>query len=652
MVSQYVCPKKLTWSSALNALVIENPIDVLLNSWGLAGIVSSQLEEHARLVSSHKGSRVGEIVRALGIVADDFDIERVMSSKPEGALTLDWLRESIPSLSTKIEQVLAIQNGIAFLSRAVPELNVHPMLYDKNIFNDEFKKEINTLNLLPLQYGNRVILIFGDITKLQQFQSHGKDFAALSPLCRAMFNLTGQRVTITSSIPSILVDNGVMIAYRQSLTEASEGKVDASDAIQTIYQHEADTDDVMASVIRILNEAIQLNVNDVAVIPDPSGTASKVFFRKFQRLQDSRIMLSAAERDPLIRVLMARSRANDSGGRLLHPVDGNLNFNGKAGQAFLRLSFIPLESSQGDSISASIRVLPRTSKKIDMATLRIAEELQTELMHFVRGKFGLFLVCGPTGSGKSTTIASMLCAHHDLYGDTQKRISVEEPCERKLPGVMHIDVSQHRYVGEKRSGDTFASALRYILRHDPDVIFVGEVRDRESCGVSVDAANTGHLVLTTTHANDPVLGYRRLASFLTEDRQFDLVNVLEGILAQRLVTTVCQKCSDEMAVDDDVMDKFKRYGEVKGIDMDKVEMPSVYRAASKRGCDECSGGYSGMVPVHGLLTMNPTVRALLLSPDETQWMKAQGASNSKFTLFGSAMKLFRAGLVDLDGVLL
>lgn len=630
------------------AVMIDKSAETLLTSWGFGTTANDQLIEHANNVIENRSKRAGDIVVALGMASQD-QVTQLLRNKPSDVRSLAYLRNTIRALSTRVDEVLSIQAGVPYLSRTMANMAVHPSV--KGEFLNKLRDEMNRQDVVPVMCGGELILLFSDFEKMIMFKAMGKQDRMNSPLYTVfgeLLNLRPDRLNFYTAV----ADSTVFLTYQQQLSDTDSGQAIQEEALQTISQVEGASDPIINLIVRILNEAIGQEINDVQIAPDRNTGKGVVFFRRYQRLTNSGITMAPEERQSVERLLLARSKANPSGGRLRHPADGNLNFEGKFGQAFLRMSFIPLEESRIPATSISIRILPKTSKSISLSSLGIAPVVVDELNYFARRKFGLFVVCGPTGSGKSTTIGGMICSHYDEYGDSLKRLSVEQPCERILPGVYHIDVSQHHYPGDKRDTDNFAMALRAILRHDPDLIFVGEVRDKESCMVSVDSANTGHLVFTTTHANDPVLGYRRLASFLDKERRFDLVNVLEGILAQRLISTICPHCSSERSFDTADLKKLERYAVIKGVDIGRLSIPSTHRVANHAGCNQCVYGYAGMVPIHGLLTLNPRVRELLLSSDESDWMKAQAASDSQVTLFSSAFALFEKGLVDLEAVML
>lgn len=636
---------------------MENDISNLVKSWGFGG--DQSLLDHAANVIKYGKSRTGEIIGALGIASQE-EVERLLQGKPSEVKTLEYLRQSgLRGLSARADEIMAIQQGRCYLSKSFAGLSVHPKVFEKDGLNGKadfalvHRSELNKYEVIPMAVNDRLVLLFGSFDKMIQFNSLGKADRLESHLIQTLAKMGGGQ---PSGFYSAVAENQLFITFQQKMTVTSGSSGSDDDSLQTISQADADREPAIGKIVQMLNLAMQDEVNDLWIEPDTKTRGATVKFRRDQRMVDSGIRLSEDERTSIERILLSRSKANPSSGTLRKPVDGKLNFDGRFGEAFLRMSFIPMEESKMQAASISMRVFPKTSKKISLSSLNIHPDLQDELRYFASRKHGLFVVCGPTNSGKSTTIGGMLCEHVDMFGGSAKRVSVEQPCERVLPGVLHIDVSQHRYNADSYSTEVvdepFSMALRAILRHDPDVIFVGEVRDKESCMVSIDSANTGHLVFTTTHANDTVLGYRRLASFLDKDRRFDLVNVLEGILAQRLLTLLCPHCSIDKPIDKEVLQQFERYAANKGVNLEDYDFPESMKTANPVGCKHCTEGRKGMIPVHGLLTMNPKVRQLLLSENELDWMKAESASSSKFTLFGGSFELFEQGRIDMESVLL
>lgn len=635
--------------------VLDDKAERLLVSWGLGGLANERLTAHADNVLRYKGRSVEQIIVALGIL-DQAELDRYMAQRAHGASVLQHLRQiRAAGLSTRAEELHCIEAGVAFVAQKMPSMQLHELIKNKSMLM-RIQEELTLREVLPMRIAGTQILAFRTYEQLLRFNMMGKAEKHASELIKALASANEQRAE-QAVFYTVVLSETLYITYQQQLTDISQGAEVSDDAIQSITHAEGDRDAVMKQLVNIFEMALRDDVNDVAVVPNRSNGRARVFFRKNQQLTNSNIELSSTDREAVTRMLLARSKANPSGARLRKPADGNLNYVGRTGQAFMRLSFLPLEESSLPATSISIRIFPKSERKISLSNLHIAPDIIKELNYLAERSYGLFVVCGPTGSGKSTTIAGMLGHHYDMFGDSKKRISVEQPCERILPGVQHIDVSQHHYqetqVANGEPVDKFAMALRAILRHDPDLIFVGEVRDRESCMVSIDSANTGHLVFTTTHANDPVLGYRRLASFLDEERRFDLVNVLEGILAQRLLPLICPHCSEQMPFTEREFELLQRYARANGVDLDNLDMPATHGVIKNHeGCSKCTHGLATMVPVHGLLTMNPDVRNLLLSPNSADYLRAQEASDSQATLFGSAFHYFKNGQAQLGSILL
>lgn len=362
--------------------------------------------------------------------------------------------------------------------------------------------------------------------------------------------------------------------------------------------------------------------------------------------------IDASTRIQLVNVLGQRSKANPGGGRVLHPLDGSATFKGKSGTAFLRINFMPIVNSgvSDDYVSVSIRVLPREVKQITLDSLNIDQVIIEELRRLAILDQGLILVCGPTNSGKSTTIAGIMTEHYLYWGAKKKRLSLESPVERVLIGVSHIDVSKHIYREAFKPGENeFFLGMRGILRHDPDLVFIGEVRGPDEAETCSRAANSGHLVLSTTHANDPVTGYKTIANYIPTERLYDLVQAIEAVLAQRLLPCVCPKCSVETVFDEKDILSLEAYARHKGIKtFERTSLPKFHRVANPIGCNACIEGYSSMIPVHGLLLFTPEIKNLLVANDPRDLLKVQ--EMTPYKMFDSAFKHFCAGRIDIKTV--
>jgi general secretion pathway protein E len=243
--------------------------------------------------------------------------------------------------------------------------------------------------------------------------------------------------------------------------------------------------------------------------------------------------------------------------------------------------------------------------------------------------YGMFLVTGPTGSGKTTTLYAAIS---EINHGNDKIVTIEDPVEYQLPGVLQIPVNE-------RKGLTFARGLRSILRHDPDKIMVGEIRDSETAQIAIQSALTGHLVFTTVHANNvfDVLG--RFAHMGVDPYAF--VAALNGILAQRLVRVICEHC-----IEDDVPDAtLLADSGLAGADL------SAFRFRIGRGCGHCRGtGYKGRKSIAEILHLTDAIRELIVEKAPIRRIKEAAVADGTRFLRDSAMDLVKAGETTLTEI--
>jgi len=309
---------------------------------------------------------------------------------------------------------------------------------------------------------------------------------------------------------------------------------------------------------------------------------------------------------------ISEHRLPQDGRSRIHYLDKNVD---------LRISVIP--SIHGESVV--IRLLDTEFALKSLEALGFEGRDAEELRHLLARNNGIFLVTGPTGSGKSTTLYTAL---DHIRSTNANVITVEDPVEYRIDGITQIQVNQ-------QTGYSFARALRHILRHDPDVIMVGEIRDEETAKMAVESALTGHLVLSTLHTNDAASTVTRLIEIGIAPY---LVNsALIGVLAQRLVRCNCQHCAVEEQVDPAIR-------KVLGVSGDEIFYKS-------EGCDLCHGtGVSGRMAVYELLVMTPPLRHLLAQRVPSDSIAEQAVQDGMTPLTQSALKLARSGRIPLSEV--
>lgn len=272
-----------------------------------------------------------------------------------------------------------------------------------------------------------------------------------------------------------------------------------------------------------------------------------------------------------------------------------------------------------------LRLLDRSSLVTDLARLGFAGEMKQKFESLLRRSHGMILVTGPTGSGKTTTLYAALSAAHD---DTKNVITIEDPVEYELEGVTQTPVQTEINL-------TFSTILRSVLRQDPDVILVGEIRDNDTADIAVRAALTGHLLLSTLHTNSAVGAITRLQDM--DVPPYLISSALAGVLAQRLVRMICRNCKEQLAHDD--------RERLEAIDVLKLPADSVmWRGA---GCDACNNsGYKGRVGIMELLLIDLNMRRAIQTCSTIDELRAVAVANGFKTLWQDGREKLLAGITS------
>jgi type IV pilus assembly protein PilB len=312
------------------------------------------------------------------------------------------------------------------------------------------------------------------------------------------------------------------------------------------------------------------------------------------------------------------------------PQDGRFRVRYKGRLIDFRVSIMPTIYGE----DAVLRVLDKESmsEKFSQLTLDVvgfADQDITKFRRYIKEPYGMVLVTGPTGSGKTTTLYAALS---EIKNDEDKIITIEDPVEYQIKGITQIPVNE-------KKGLTFARGLRSILRHDPDKILVGEIRDQETAQIAINAALTGHLVFTTVHANNVLDVLGRFLNMGVEPYNF--VSALNCILAQRLVRVICPHCRQRVTYDDD-------YLRESGLDLAEWRSFPFYEG---RGCMECSGtGFRGRTAIHELLDLSERIREMILERRATSEIKRVAREDGMTFLRESALDRIRQGITTLREV--
>ena len=381
-----------------------------------------------------------------------------------------------------------------------------------------------------------------------------------------------------------------------------------------------------APVIRFVNllisKAVEMRASDIHI--EPFERKLRVRYRVDGILREAEAPPSRS-RAAIVSRIKLMAKLNIAETRL--PQDGRIKLAIRGKEVDLRLSTVPTMHGEG----VAIRVLDRASVALYFSQLGFNDQALQTYTKILDQPYGILLATGPTGSGKTTTLYTSLLR---LNNSERKILTVEDPIEYQLEGVNQLQV-------KPQIGLSFAHALRAFLRHDPDVIMVGEIRDLETAEVAVQAALTGHKVLSTLHTNDAASTVTRLLDMGVRD--YLLTSTINGVVGQRLVRTLCPDCREPYPVPPELAQRLRldRFAST-------TEM-MLYRAT---GCESCDGsGYVGRIGIYEVLTMTNSVRQLVFRNAEANEIKRGAIEAGMQTMYQDGVLKALAGKTTLEEVL-
>ena len=384
-------------------------------------------------------------------------------------------------------------------------------------------------------------------------------------------------------------------------------------------------DDPEASVVKFVNqiirEAIVERATDIHV--EPLENDIRIRYRIDGILHEVavppqlRVLHSA-----IISRLKVMSHMDIAERRL--PQDGRMNLHAHNQEIDVRVSTIP--TVNGESIS--LRLLARGGQQFGFTRLDMSKDQETIIRHLLAQPNGIILLTGPTGCGKST---SLYCFLSTINSVQRRIITIEEPVEYKLPGVLQMDV-------KPEINFTFALGLRHILRQDPNVVMVGEIRDVETADIAIRAAMTGHLVFSTLHTNDAVGGITRLLDMEVEP--FLLASVVKSFIAQRLVRTICRECVEKVEYPPDYLEE---------IAFPLKELGTKFSRG--KGCDHCRHtGYQGRAAIYEVCVVTEPLRKLIMQKKDGGELKQCAIAEGMATLRQDGWRRVAQGTTTIEEV--
>ena len=444
-------------------------------------------------------------------------------------------------------------------------------------------------------------------------------------MSRWVYAVSGRKVQWLMGDPELITE---------SITQnfgVGAGSLDESDLVTDVSEAD-EVEDEDAAVIRFVNEVVQKAVSDRAtdIHFEPHRDELQIRYRidgelVSVRVPDNLIRFQGA----IISRLKIMAKLNISEKR--RPQDGRISFGAGDSELDIRISTFP--TMYGESVS--LRLLNQKSKPLSMRELGLANDEEKKLTHALSTPHGIILVTGPTGSGKSTSLTAFI----RLINKPERRIiTVEDPVEYEVPGVNQTQV--HPEIGL-----TFAQSLRAVLRQDPDVIMVGEIRDRETADIAIRASLTGHLVMSTLHTNDAPGALTRLVDMDIEP--FLIASSVEMIIAQRLVRRLCPNCALPAKYDERQITGF-----LNTMRIDPSEAQHGHLAKSAVGCERCRNlGFRGRIGVFEILRVTEEIHEHIVKRDSARMIRQTAVSKDMRTLMQSGWSHIKNGTTTFEEVM-
>ncbi len=440
-------------------------------------------------------------------------------------------------------------------------------------------------------------------------------------------------------MPKETVSTAELAEDAQELTAELLAGLDTGDEIKVdkatqeeqidIMQIDASAPEVEKLVNAIILEAIRLKASDIHI--EPFEKKLLVRYRVDGNLRKASFKIPLTFKQALLAKIKIMANMNITERRI--PQDGRIQVHAKGKPIEFRVNIVPTIYGE----SAVMRILDRSGGTLKLEQLGFLPDTLEKFMNSLNKPYGLILVTGPTGSGKSFTLTAALSAIKD---PEEKVLTAENPVEYNLDGVVQVQVNPDLKMGPDKVFD-FATALRAFLRQDPDIIMVGEIRDKETAQIAMEAAMTGHLVLSTLHTNDAPSSITRL--YEMGIHTFLIANTVEAILAQRLIQTLCQNCKEpDTNPPEELMKSLEKY---------KIDYSKATFMKSK-GCPKCGNrGMKGRTAIHELLVMDEDLRRLCVKEPAVGPLRDLARSHGMRTLVEDGLIKVTMGITTFEEIM-
>jgi type IV pilus assembly protein PilB len=541
--------------------------------------------------------RLGDLLIEEGLITPE-QLETALAEKAPNQKIGDALLQKGYLTDQQLAEVLEVQLGI-------PHVNLFHYPFDTNLFSLISKETAKRNLIIPLKReGNKLYVAMVD----------PMDFIVIDDL----------RLSTGFQIETVIATkDGILRAINKYYNVDEDLEELFDDLSPNDRGRDDDVTDLDSPIVRLVNQlltnAVIQKASDIHI--DPHETKVVVRYRVDGVLRVERVLPRHMQS-----VLTARIKIMSNLDITEHriPQDGRIKINLEFHPIDLRVSTLP--TVYGEKIV--MRILDMGAALNDISKIGFNALNLKRFSELIDQPTGIVLITGPTGSGKSSTLYAAL---NKLNSEQVNIITIEDPVEYQLEGINQIQVNTN-------VGMTFAVGLRSILRQDPNIIMVGEIRDKETAEIAIRASLTGHLVLSTIHTNDSIGTITRLTDMGVEP--FLIASSLSGIVSQRLVRKVCRDCGE-------IQEASKREKEIfarRGMKIDKINRG--------KGCPSCNmTGYKGRIALHEVLVLNDDMRRIIMNDDSFQNLKELAIKNKTIFLIDDGLLKVKQGLTTTEEVL-
>lgn len=554
-----------------------------------------------------KKKRLGDILTENCLLTEK-DIKKALDDKKKGERLGHTLTRLNLISEEKIAQALSKQTGVKRLDKSKLDEKIIKYYVDKL-----GKDMIYDLEIIPA-YKHKNYLIIGVVDPL--------DITLADKIKKKIDLEIIERVVTNSEIEDILQSYYTSTKDFDSLVKDLDLKNKDEKNLKKLNNLEEDSAPIIDLVNKIINEGLKLKASDIHI--EPMENKLRVRYR-IDGILHEKTNLPKEILSPIVLRIKIMSSLDIS--NQLEPQDGKISLKFGKKNIDFRISILP--STNGEKVV--IRILDKGNVSLDFNSLGFLNKDLQKIKKIIKNPHGMILATGPTGSGKTTTLYTIL---KNLNNIDKNIITIEDPVEYQLKGITQVQTNKNL---------TFADGLRSIVRQDPDIIMVGEIRDKETAQIAVQAALTGHLVLSTLHTNTAVGTISRLINMGVEP--FLVSSSLIGVISQRLVRTLCDNCKTKVKENENIYFSYQQLLKKRNIENEKIKL---YKNI---GCSDCNQiGYNGRTAIHEILTFDSKLKEMIAKNKSLGILRKRAKKTGMTTLEENAIEKTNLGITSFNEI--